>query len=130
MATTDYRTATTSPRNAQTAINRPSGDRNEVSSTNGNTAVWIIVAIVALAAIAFAMGLFGSADTDEQSAAPTMATETYAPADRTDTQTNVSPMAPANSQPGTPDATQTNMSPSAAPGAVENTNPAPAATAE
>ncbi len=116
MATTDYRTATTTNRNAQTPINRTSGDRNEVSRGN-NTAIWIVVAIVALAAIAYAMGAFGPMDED---AAPssTMASDTYAPSESSST----SPMV----TPGSPDATQTTISPAPVAGASDSTT-APAA---
>lgn len=113
MATTDYRTATTSPRNAQTAINQPSGDRNEVSSVQSSTAIWIIVAIVALAAIAFAMGMFGASDSEMQ-ANPTMATDSTAPREVTPSPMNTAPQA------GTPEMTQTT-----APGATDSASPAP-----
>jgi len=71
MATTEYRNVN---RTAQTPIN-PTVNQAAAESSNNRTALWIVVAIVALAAIAFSMGMFGPADEGSNSA--TMASDTY-----------------------------------------------------
>jgi hypothetical protein len=88
MATANYRSASTSPR---PGVQSP---RPHVAPTahekQHNTAIWIVVAVLAIAAIAFAMGAFNRTDDGAISESGIMMNE-----------------APSQVAPGTPDTVQT-----------------------